>query len=105
MSDSTGLEIGEHAPDFTAPLVYSDHTETVTLSDLLEDKPVLLTFYTNDFSPDCISEWCSFRDYEWFASGEEVTVVGVSASRKSVHRKFIDIFDLGFHSSPIETSP
>lgn len=96
MDNPTGLKVGTKAPDFTAPLVYPEHTEETTLSDLLEDKPVLLTFYTNDFSPDCITEWCSFRDYEWFASNDEVTVVGVSISRESVHRKFIDIFDIGY---------
>ncbi|MDY6780324.1 MAG: redoxin domain-containing protein, partial [Halobacteria archaeon] len=52
--------------------------------------------YTNDFSPDCIDEWCSFRDFNWFASGEEVQVVGVSKSRVGTHRRFIDYLNLNF---------
>jgi len=97
MSDSRGLAVGETAPEFTAPLVGQDgEVERVSLTTLLEDRPVLLAFYTNDFSPDCIDEWCSFRDYDWFASGEQVQVVGVSTSRPYTHRKFIDYLGLNF---------
>lgn len=66
------------------------------MSNLLDSKPVLLSFYTNDFSPDCIDEWCSFRDYDWFSIGEEIQVVGISKSRPFAHRKFIDYLGLGF---------
>jgi peroxiredoxin len=92
---STGLAVGESAPQVSAPLVRPDGTtETVPLADLYDDRAVLLTFYTNDFTPDCITEWCSFRDYEWFASDDRVAVVGVSKSRPSTHRRFIDRYDL-----------
>lgn len=91
------LSVGDTAPDFTAPLVRPDGPTTETsLSDLLGEKPVLLSFYTADFSPDCIEEWCAFRDFDWFASGDQVQVVGVSKSRESVHRKFIDRLGLEF---------
>jgi peroxiredoxin Q/BCP len=91
------LAVGETAPDFTAPLVRPDGSTTTTaFSELLDDGPVLLSFYTADFSPDCIEEWCAFRDFDWFASGEHVQVVGVSKSRTSVHRRFIDRLGLGF---------
>jgi peroxiredoxin len=93
----SGLAVGARAPDFTAPLVQpGGGTEDVALSTLLEEKPVLLSFYTVDFSPDCISEWCSFRDFEWFASGDAVQVVGVSKSGPHLHRGFIDLLDLTF---------
>jgi peroxiredoxin len=97
MSGSNSLDTGSEAPEFTAPLVRPDgETETVALSALLADRPVLLAFYTNDFSPDCISEWCSFRDDAWFEPGADVQVVGVSKSRPSTHRRFIDHLDLPF---------
>ncbi|WP_115863867.1 redoxin domain-containing protein [Halorussus litoreus] len=97
MTDSTGLDMGERAPDVTETLVRSDGTSSETaLSDLLSDGPVLLTFYTNDFSPGCIEEWCSFRDYDWFASDDTVQVVGASRSRPYTHQKFIDYLDLQF---------
>ena len=97
MTESSALTVGDEAPDFSATLVRPDgDTSETTLSNLLADRPVLLAFYTNDFSPDCISEWCSFRDYDWFATGEQVQVVGVSKSRPYTHRKFIDYLGLGF---------
>lgn len=94
---SNGLEVDAEAPDFTAPLVRPNgETETVALSTLLDDSPVLLAFYTNDFSPDCVTEWCSFRDDAWFDTSEHIQVVGVSRSRPYTHKKFMDYLDLPF---------
>ncbi|MFC4358478.1 redoxin domain-containing protein [Halobium salinum] len=98
-----GLAVGDRVPDFTAPLVRpSGGTEDVALSTLLEEGPVLLSFYTMDFSPDCVSEWCSFRDFDWFASGDDVQVVGISKSGPRLHRQFIDRLGLTF---PLYTDP
>jgi peroxiredoxin Q/BCP len=66
------------------------------LSSLLESGPVLLCFYTNDFSPDCIREWCAFRDFGWFAGNPALQVVGASRSGTATHRRFIDYLDLPF---------
>lgn len=97
MSDSRGVAVGERVDGAAETLVYPDGSAAETpLSDLLEDGPVLLTFYTNDFSPDCIEEWCSFRDYDWFTSDDSVQVVGASKSRPFTHRKFIDYLGLQF---------
>lgn len=97
MSESIGLAVGERAPEFTAPLVHPDGSVQETpIAEFLEEKPVLLCFYTNDFSPDCIDEWCEFRDFDWFNSTEQVQVVGISKSRVGTHRRFIDYLDLGF---------
>jgi peroxiredoxin len=97
VSDSLGLDMGTEAPDFSAPLTNpSGETETVVLSTLLSEQPVLLAFYTNDFSPDCVTEWCAFRDDRWFGPDGAVQVVGVSRSRPFTHRKFIDYLDLEF---------
>ncbi|ADQ68186.1 peroxiredoxin [Halogeometricum borinquense DSM 11551] len=96
MSD-VGIAVGETVPDVQQSLVQPDgETETASLSELVEEQPVLLNFYTVDFSPDCISEWCEFRDFDWFASGDAVQVVGASKSGERLHRKFISQFDLGF---------
>lgn len=57
MSDSSDLSVGDEAPEFSAPLVTNDgEVEDTSLSSLLTDGPVLLSFYTNDFTPDCIEE-------------------------------------------------
>jgi len=97
MSDAEGLEVGATAPDFTATLVEpGGERREASLSELVAEKPVLLTFYTVDFSPDCIEEWCSFRDFDWFSANEDVRVVGVSKSRPYLHEKFISYLDLNF---------
>jgi peroxiredoxin Q/BCP len=91
------IEVGETVPDVTATLVGPDGTaEEVSLGELVTDRPVLLSFYTVDFSPDCIDEWCSFRDFDWFSSGEHVQVVGCSKSSAGLHRRFIDYLGLNF---------
>lgn len=91
------IRVGDGAPEFTAPLVSPDgSTEPVALSSLVTEGPVLLAFYTNDFSPDCITEWCSFRDDDWFGTSEGIQVVGVSTSRPETHRKFIERLELPF---------
>jgi peroxiredoxin len=97
MTTERALSVGDDAPSFTEALVAPDReTEDVPITDFLVEKSVLLCFYTNDFSPDCVGQWCSFRDYDWFTANDDVHVVGVSKSRPFTHRKFIDYLDLGF---------
>jgi peroxiredoxin Q/BCP len=97
MDEPVGLTVGEQAPDAAATLVRpGGETERVALSALVRERPVLLSFYPIDFSPDCIREWCAFRDFEWFASGENISVVGSSRSGPRAHRQFIDRLGLGF---------
>ena len=91
------LTVGEAAPDFTAPLASPDgETEVVPFRSLLAERPVLLVFYTNDFSPDCVAEWCSFRDYSYLATEDRYQVVGISKSWVATHHRFIDWLDLPF---------
>jgi len=97
MGDSSGVAVDDRIPDVSETLVSPDGDAAETsLSALLDGGPVLLSFYTNDFSPDCIREWCAFRDYDWFTSNDAVQVVGASKSRPFTHRKFIDHLDLQF---------
>jgi len=91
------IAVGETVADVSGTLVRPDGTvDEVALDDLVSDRPVLLSFYTMDFSPDCIEEWCSFRDFDWFSSGDHVQVVGCSKSSVGLHRRFIDYLDLNF---------
>ncbi|KTG10961.1 peroxiredoxin [Haloprofundus marisrubri] len=97
MAEQIGVDVGDSAPDVTGQLVRPDgEVEDVSLSTLAAEKPVLLSFYTADFSPDCIEEWCSFRDFDWFSTGEQVQVVGVSKSGARTHKQFIKRLNLGF---------
>jgi len=94
------LTVGDAAPDVGGHLVYPDESDAqadpVPLADLYADRPVLLNFYTADFSPDCMNEWCSFRDFDWFTVENDVRVVGASRSGTGLHRRFIDHLDLNF---------
>jgi peroxiredoxin len=46
------LNVGDKAPDFTLPKTLTDK---VTLSDLLQEKKVVLVFYIFDFAGDADS--------------------------------------------------
>lgn len=98
VEESTPLDVGDEVPgEVGAPLVHPDGTtEERTVGSCFAEKPTLFVFYTNDFSPDCVTEWCSFRDYTWFTSEDRVNIVGISTSGVSTHRRFIDFLDLDF---------
>lgn len=91
------LAVGDEVPAVGAPLVRPDGSvDDVSLSALVAETPALLCFYTMDFSPDCVKQWCTFRDFEWFDSNPHVQVVGVSKSGPRIHRRFVDRYDLSF---------
>lgn len=78
------MEIGQEAPDFT--LVNEDN-EQVTLSEL-RGSPVVLVFYTFDFSGICTNELCEIRDdYSgWSEAG--ATIFGISRDSRFAHAAF-----------------
>lgn len=91
------VDTGETVDDCELTLVRPGGAiESTSLSALAADRPVLLAFYTADFSPDCRAEWCSFRDYGWFTGNPDLRVVGASRSGAATHRRFIDHLDLPF---------
>lgn len=87
------LQVGDKAPDFTLP---DQSGGTVTLSDLLARKVVVLYFYPKDNTRGCTAEACSFRDsYESFTdAGAEV--VGISSDSVESHEKFAGRHELPF---------
>lgn len=73
------LEAGTLAPDFT--LV--DHLgEEVTLSETLEDQPVVLVFFPLAFSGICTGELCELRDNLAMFNDQKVRLFGVSVDSK-----------------------
>lgn len=91
------IEPGEAVEDCELTLVRPEGTVvTTTLSALAADRPVLLSFYPADFGPDCLAEWCPFRDFGWFAGNPALQIVGSSRSDPATHRRFIDYLDLPF---------
>jgi peroxiredoxin len=79
---------GEPAPDFTRPLVNEEYWEDVALSDLLEEGPVLLVFYTMNGAFPATYVWNEIRDRSWHEYDTEV--VGVSVSDPYAHAKLIE---------------
>ncbi len=78
------MEIGQEAPDFT--LVNEDN-EQVTLSEL-RGSPVVLVFYTFDFSGICTNELCEIRDDYSGWSDAGATIFGISRDSRFAHAAF-----------------
>lgn len=89
------VEIGDEAPDFTAPLATGD-TEAVSLSEQLGGGPIVLAFFPGAFTGVCRDEMCTFRDN--LAEFEDVgaTVYGVSVDSPFALEEFRTQNDLGF---------
>lgn len=86
------LEIGNKAPDFSAP---NQKGETKTLADY-SGKKLVLYFYPKDDTPGCTAEACNLRDNynELLKQGFEI--LGVSPDNEAKHQKFIDKYELPF---------
>ena len=86
------LEIGNKAPDFSAP---NQKGETKTLADY-SGKKLVLYFYPKDDTPGCTAEACNLRDNytELLIQGFEI--LGVSPDNEAKHQKFIDKYELPF---------
>ena len=87
------IKFGDQAPDFT---LISQTGESVTLSDLIGKKNVVLYFYPKDKSKGCTRQACEFRDkYEAFTDlGAEV--IGISSDDTKSHESFADEYNLPF---------
>ncbi|MFC7132947.1 MULTISPECIES: redoxin domain-containing protein [Salinibaculum] len=57
-------DVGDTAPDFTAPLAHGDgDTTEFSLSDVLADEaPVVLAFFPGAFTPPCKQEMAQFQN-------------------------------------------
>ena len=82
--------IGDQAPDFTAPVVGEgyDESTSITLSALRGSR-VVLVFYPKDQTPGCTTQACALRD-GWKDLPKDVKVFGVSIDDVKSHRKFIE---------------
>ncbi|WP_144901817.1 redoxin domain-containing protein [Halobellus captivus] len=89
------VSVGDDAPDFTAPLANGD-LESFTLSENLDDEPVVLAFFPAAFTGTCTTEMCTFRDQ--MANFEDVgaAVYGVSIDTPFTLNEFRAQNDLNF---------
>ena len=78
---SMSVDVGAKAPDFTLP---NQDREPVTLSEQLEEGPVVLAFFPAAFSGTCTTEMCTFRDSA--AELNKVNAHGARHQRRHVLR-------------------
>jgi peroxiredoxin Q/BCP len=87
------LEAGAKAPEF----VLNTHEGVETsLSDLLQNGPLILYFYPADFTPGCTKEACAIRDIHSDIQSVGLQVAGVSPQDEESHQRFRDEHDLPF---------
>ncbi|MFB6092776.1 MAG: redoxin domain-containing protein [Haloquadratum sp.] len=89
------VSVGDDAPDFTAPLA-DGSVGTFTLSDHLDEAPLVLAFFPAAFTSTCTTEMCTFRDQ--MANFEDVgaSVYGISIDTPFTLNEFRDQNGLNF---------
>jgi thioredoxin-dependent peroxiredoxin len=87
------LALGARAPEFTLP---NQDDQSVSLSTLLRNGPLILYFYPADFTPGCTREACSFRDLYTDIQQAGLEVAGVSPQKPETHRAFREKYLLPF---------
>lgn len=94
-----GPTLGDEAPQFTLPWATRDTTSEDSYSyNLSRDrgKVVVLTFYTQDFTPSATVQLQRLRDRAASDWGEDVVVLGVSIDPPARHRRFASSLELPF---------
>ena len=89
------VDTGDDAPDFTAPLANGD-IESFTLSEELDDAPLVLAFFPGAFTSVCTSEMCTFRDELSAFEDIGASVYGISVDSPFTLNEFRDQNDLNF---------
>lgn len=84
---------GDLAPDFTLP---DEANRAVTLSEALEEGPVVLSFYLFDFTEVCTKQSCYFRDDLDALQDADAQVFGISVDTPFSHRAFKEEYDLNY---------
>jgi peroxiredoxin len=85
---------GDTAPDFTAPLANGD-VDSFTLSDALDDGPVVLAFFPGAFTSVCSHEMNALQD-RLDALTDSAQVYGVSVDSPFSLNEFRDKLGLEF---------
>jgi len=79
------LEIGQAAPDFTAP---ATNETSFTLSDYRGKSNLIIYFYPKDSTPGCTTEGQNFRDMKAELDANDTSVFGVSKDSMRRHENF-----------------
>jgi len=87
------LKVGSKAPEF---VLQSDTGADTSLTDLLDDGPLVLYFYPADFTPGCTKEACAIRDIHSDLVAVGLRVAGISPQDVESHARFRDEHTLPF---------
>lgn len=82
------LDIGDKAPDFTAPAALAGQEYKFTLAESLAKGPVVLYFFPAAFSPGCSAEAHEFAEATDKFTALGATVIGVSTDDIATQVKF-----------------
>ncbi|WP_206022070.1 redoxin domain-containing protein [Salarchaeum sp. JOR-1] len=88
LPEADHVEAGEHAPNFTRPLVNDEYWEDTSLTDLLDESPVVLVFHSMDGAFPATYAWQELSERELEQHG--VQVVGLSISSPYEHKRTIE---------------
>jgi peroxiredoxin len=86
---------GDSAPDFTAPLADGDLGE-FTLSERLDEAPLVLAFFPGAFTSVCSHEMSEFQDRLTDLSEAGAAIYGISVDSPFALNEFRDKLDLEF---------
>lgn len=93
LSSTSALEVGSPAPTPSAP---DENAQTINFADVYERGVTLVYFYPKADTPGCTSQACSLRDSFAGLKVRGVQVLGVSADKTEVQRKFRNKYKLPF---------
>jgi peroxiredoxin len=86
---------GDSAPDFTAPLADGDIGQ-FTLSERLDEGPLVLAFFPGAFTSVCSHEMTEFRDRMESFEESGASVYGISVDSPFALNEFRDKLELNF---------
>lgn len=82
------LDIGDKAPEFTAPAALAGQQYSFSLAESLAKGPVVLYFFPASFSPGCSAEAHEFAEATDKFAALGATVIGVSTDDIETQVKF-----------------
>jgi len=87
------LKPSTKAPNFT---LKNELGKSLTLSNILAIKPVVLFFYPKAFTTGCTLEVCAFRDDYSFFEEHNIGLIGISNDSADVQHKFHSKYKLPY---------
>ena len=89
------VDVGDTAPDFTAPLANGD-IEEFTLSERLDEAPIVLAFFPGAFTEVCTHEMEAFQERLDRFAEVDATIYGVSVDSPFSLNEFREQLGLEF---------